>query len=78
LIINGTVVDISAIESEFRGAQTIEGVDRNIMFERDNTSITVFFFNGLSIKATSENVSKMLYISLCIRLTLKSCTCICL
>ncbi|KAF6022442.1 hypothetical protein EB796_019247 [Bugula neritina] len=62
LIINGTVVDISAIESEFRGAQTIEGVDRNIMFERDNTSITVFFFNGLSIKATSEN--KMLTITI--------------
>jgi len=57
LIINGTIVDISVIEEDANGTETIEGVDSNIMFERDNVSLTVLFYSGLAITAAPENVS---------------------
>jgi len=45
------------IEEDANGTQTIEGVDSNIMFERDNVSLTVLFYSGLAITAAPENVS---------------------
>jgi len=56
LIIDGTVVDISVIDKDSNGTQTIEGVDSNIMFERDNVSLTVLFYSGLALTASPENV----------------------